>query len=203
MQLLGDFSDIEIVAKASNLEETFEICLSTLPDILLVDAKFPDTLSTIRKINKELASIKIVLLSMTANRKQMSAFAGEGVMEFVTCDDSVDDLRQSITAAMANGFWCSSRVAKLLLEPYPSSNEPKESFVDSSLTRQQFNVLQLIEAGLANKDIARKLHIETATVKNHVHHILQRLHVTSRGQAAAAYRRHSYADTHAFVTKIT
>ncbi len=101
---------------------------------------------------------------MTACRNQMSKFAGEGVLEFVTREDSIDDLRQSIIAATKNGFWCSSRVAKLLLEQSPDMQE----VWDSPLTKQQVNVLQLLESGISNKEIARKLHIETATVKNHV-----------------------------------
>ena len=188
-QLLENYSDIEVVATPSNLKETLDICSSKSPNILLVDATFPETLSTIRRLKQESHNLKIILLSMRACRSQMSAFAGEGVLEFVTTDDSIDDLRQAILAAMKNGFWCSSRVAKLLLEQTPDENMLPDKFADLPLTRQQANVLQLLESGISNKEIARKLHIETATVKNHVHHILQKLKVNSRGEAAAVYRR--------------
>jgi len=49
-------------------------------------------------------------------------------------------------------------------------------------------ILELIDAGLANKDIARRLHIELATVKNHVHHILEKLGASRRGEAVARMR---------------
>ena len=90
---------------------------------------------------------------------------------------------------MKDGFWCSSRVAKLLLEQDSGEHAMHNPLVESPLTKQQVNVLQLLESGISNKEIARKLHIETATVKNHVHHILQKLEVSSRGEAAAIYRR--------------
>lgn len=189
VQLLENYSDIEVVASTSNLQETLEICLATSPNILLIDATFPETLATIRRLKQESRNLKIILLSMRACRNQMSTFAGEGVLEFVTHDDSIDDLRQAIVAAMKDGFWCSSQVAKLLLEQTPADNLAADRFSDLPLTRQQANVLQLLESGISNKEIARKLHIETATVKNHVHHILQKLKVSSRGEAAAVYRR--------------
>ena len=55
----------------------------------------------------------------------------------------------------------------------------------ASLTRREAEVLGLIDAGLSNKEIAHRLHIELPTVKNHVHHILEKLHVRRRGEAAA------------------
>jgi two-component system, NarL family, nitrate/nitrite response regulator NarL len=188
-QLLDNYSDIEVVAATSNLAETFGICLKNLPHILLVDATFPETLPTIRKLKQKECNIKVILLSMRACRDQISTFAGDGVLGFVTRDDSIDDLRQAINAAMKSGFWCSCNVAKLLLEPQSQTYDVQDRFSDLPLTRQQVNVLQMLESGISNKEIARKLHIETATVKNHVHHILQKLNVNSRGEAAAFYRR--------------
>jgi two-component system, NarL family, nitrate/nitrite response regulator NarL len=58
----------------------------------------------------------------------------------------------------------------------------------SRLTPREREILQLIDAGLANKDIASRLHIELATVKNHVHHILEKLEASRRGEAAARFR---------------
>lgn len=58
------------------------------------------------------------------------------------------------------------------------------------LTARQTRVLQLIASGFSNKEIARKLNIQTATVKNHVHQILERLKVKNRCAAASVYRRH-------------
>ncbi len=189
-QLLDNYSDIEVVSSTSCIQEAVEFCRTESPHILLLDASLPEALPTVRTLKGETPEIKIILLSMKACREQMMKFADKGVHEFVARDDSLEDLRQSITAAMMNGFWCSSRVAQLLLEQSSPGPQVSEPIADSSLTRQQVNVLQLLESGISNKEIARKLHIETATVKNHVHHILQKLQVHTRGEAAAVYRRH-------------
>jgi DNA-binding NarL/FixJ family response regulator len=64
---------------------------------------------------------------------------------------------------------------------------------ESPLTGREGEILALIERGLSNKEIAQRLRIEVATVKNHVHKILEKLHVTSRTQAAASRRERSPA----------
>jgi DNA-binding NarL/FixJ family response regulator len=58
----------------------------------------------------------------------------------------------------------------------------------SRLTSRESEVIRLIDAGLSNKEIAQHLYIEVATVKNHVHNILEKLEVKRRGQAAARVR---------------
>lgn len=188
-QLLDNYADFEVISATSNVAETFELCSTVSPQILLLDATLPDSLSSIRRIREDFPDIKIILMSMQACRNEMARFAGEGVQEFVTREDSIDDLYQTIRAAMKNGFWCSSRVAKILLNQELTPPQMTNLPTDSPLTRQQVNVLELLESGISNKEIARRLHIETATVKNHVHNILQKLQVNSRGEAAAVFRR--------------
>ena len=56
------------------------------------------------------------------------------------------------------------------------------------LTAREAEILELVEAGWSNKEIARRLKISGATVKNHMHHLLQKLQVSRRGQAAALLR---------------
>ena len=194
-QPLEKYRGIEVVAATSSILETLEACANASPHILLLDAALPEALSTIQKIKADFPAIKIILLSMQACRHQMSKFAGEGVEAFITREDSIDDLHEAICAATKNGFWCSSRVAKILLDQHVAQPKSVTTLMDSPLTKQQENVLQLLESGISNKEIARRLHIETATVKNHVHHILQRLQVNSRGEAAAVYRKryHNYS----------
>jgi DNA-binding NarL/FixJ family response regulator len=60
---------------------------------------------------------------------------------------------------------------------------------DNILTRREHEIVTLVEKGLSNKEIARLLRIENATVKNHVHSILTKLQVRRRGEAAAKIRR--------------
>lgn len=194
-QLLEKYGDTELVASVSGKEQTLIACDTHKPNILLLDAMMPNALVIVKEIKQQHPNIKLIVLAMSACRKEMTAFSVGGGLGFVTREDSIDDLRHCIDAAIDDGFWCSNRVAKLLLNQIPEvqvsikNNGSGEDLV--SLTRQQVNVLRFIESGLSNKEIARKLNIETATVKNHVHQILRKLCVNTRGEAAAALRRTS------------
>lgn len=225
VQLLEKYDDTELIATATDQSTILDVCGSQVPNILLLDAMTPNALIVAREVKNQNPKIKLIVLAMSACRQDMEIFAREGVSEFVTREDSLEDLRRCIDAAMADGFWCSSRVAELLLTDTPEIAPATKPLINAllqqkssysgaaqvlsrplsklqvrssntgvnnvvvSLTRQQVNVLQFIESGLSNKEIARNLNIETATVKNHVHQILRKLRVSTRGEAAATYRR--------------
>ncbi len=225
VQLLEKYDDTELISTATDQSAILDVCGAQSPNILLLDAMTSNSLTVAREVKSQNPKIKLIVLAMSACRKEMATFAREGVSEFVTREDSLDDLRRCIDAAMVDGFWCSNRVAELLLtdtvEMVPSTKPPTNALLHQqssysasaqilsrplsklqvrsttaetndivvSLTRQQVNVLQFIESGLSNKEIARNLNIETATVKNHVHQILRKLRVSTRGEAAATYRR--------------
>ncbi len=200
-QLLTDIENVNVLDMVSSEQEAYSACIGSDSNetavVLLLDASMQNSLTLIRQLNQALDSIHFVVLAMTACRNQMETFAAEGVIEFVTHEDSLDDLKHCIYAAINDGFWCSKRVASLLLsKSVKSSQIPRRRQEDSTpqiegLSKQQVNVLQLIESGMSNKEIGRKLNIETATVKNHVHQILQKLKVNNRGEAAARYRRNA------------
>lgn len=199
--MLEVHEDTRIVASASDGEQVLRACADHDPDILLLDAMMNGALDIVRMVKQQYPDIKIVVLAMSVCCREMTTFAREGVLEFLAREDSLDDLHRCIDAAMNNGFWCSNKVAELLLqEKVQQKPEIQEAVFPAgksagkiaSLTPQQFRILRYLESGLSNKAIARQLNIETVTVKNHVHHILRRLGVNSRGEAAATYRRESF-----------
>ena len=88
---------------------------------------------------------------------------------------------------------CSPRVAATLLRrvtALAAGDRSREE--DVRLTARELEILELLERGMSNKDIARHLGIEVATAKNHVHNILGKLQVHGRGQAAARIRGASH-----------
>lgn len=199
-QLLAEIANIQVLDMVSTEQEARRVCLEKgggdSAVVVLLDVSMQHSLALIKRLNQELDNIRFVALAMTPCREQMATFAAEGVVEFVTHDDSLDDLKHCIYAALDEGFWCSKRVASLLLSQPETSpaKMPRRRQADmvlqlEGLSKQQVNVLQLIESGMSNKEIGRQLNIETATVKNHVHQILQKLNVSNRGEAAARFRR--------------
>ena len=97
----------------------------------------------------------------------------------------------AISGLVTGEFRCSPRVAAQLVRRLRAlSRERGVDETDARLTAREQGIAALLAEGLSNKEIARRLGIELCTVKNHVHHVLEKLHATSRAQAAAQLRRH-------------
>jgi DNA-binding NarL/FixJ family response regulator len=111
-------------------------------------------------------------------------YAEAGVCGFVSPDASLNDLIRVIHDAMKGEMRCSPRVAGSLVRRLWSLAPAKAAAsAHATLTSREREIAALIGKGLSNKDIAVRLHIEVATVKNHVHHVLEKLQVRSRSQA--------------------
>lgn len=158
------------------------------PDIVLADIALDGAFDLVSLARAVSSRIKVIALavSLDDNERELLKWAEAGASGFVTCDNSLDELLTCIDAAMQGELACSPRVSAALLrrvselagERAPSSPLPV-------LTPRQTLILQMLRSGLTNKQIARELGIELATVKNHVHQLLRRLHVRGRHEAAA------------------
>jgi DNA-binding NarL/FixJ family response regulator len=97
------------------------------------------------------------------------------------------ELVEAIERTSAGELLCSPRIAAQLLRgaAHQASGLASRT-ADRILTGREQQVLSLLKQGCSNKQIAKELTVAEATVKNHVHHLLEKLHVTTRGQAAAA-----------------
>jgi DNA-binding NarL/FixJ family response regulator len=98
----------------------------------------------------------------------------------------MDDLTATITSVSRDELLCSPRVAAALLRRVGAlANGVRRPHATDGLTSRECEILGLIKEGLSNKEIAVRLHIEVATVKNHVHNLLEKLQVASRAEAAS------------------
>lgn len=192
---LGRYEDVNMLGTASSSEETVNLCGLEYPDILLLDSSMDRALSTVKRVANLDCDIKVVALAISLCQKQISIFADAGVRQFVAREDSLLDLRRCIDAAIEDGFWCSSKLSKTLLSKLSQIGVEKPSGASADLlTNRQCKILELVDCGKTNKEIARTLNIETATVKNHIHQILKKLNARNRSEAAAIVRQSSQSE---------
>jgi DNA-binding NarL/FixJ family response regulator len=131
--------------------------------------------------------IKIVAFALGEVDRELIACAEAGVSAFVGRDGSHQDLLRAIDQARRGEFSVSPHQAGLLLGRIAELAETRP-LSPGKLTRREREIVPLIERGLSNKEIARQLSIETATIKNHVHNILEKMQLRSRGEVAARVR---------------
>lgn len=160
------------------------------PDVLLLDATLIEDSSTVQAFAAILPALRIVAFAVSETDHELIACAEAGVSAYVARDGSAEDLVAAVQAALRGELVCPPRVTALLfghIAALSAGRAPQA--IASALTPRECEILPLIEQGLSNKEIAKRLQVETTTVKNHIHNMLEKLHVRRRGEIAALLHR--------------
>ena len=184
---LADREEIDVVGAVADVGDV--LSRGTRPDaeIVLLDLAGGGDRAAVEALNASAPEVGVVVLAVPEVDADVIAYAEAGVAGYVTRDQALDDVAAVIQGAARGELVCSPRIAAALLRRVASA--PSEgSRGRTRLTPREREIAHLLRRGLSNKQIARALSIEVATVKNHVHNILEKLHVTRRGEAAARLR---------------
>lgn len=163
------------------------------PDLLLLDMGEWHALDLAATLLKQRASLRIVAIAVP-ERASSAIAVWQGIAGIVPRDGSIEDVISEVTRLTRAPRV--ERIAAPATEPArrvppPATGEPSRT---GALTARECEILEIIELGLSNKEIARKLGIEVGTVKNHVHNILEKLNVRRRNQAAHRVRVRIWSD---------
>jgi DNA-binding NarL/FixJ family response regulator len=181
--VLQKLDDLEVVGEASTGEEVVKGCLSLRPDVAVVDVVMPggDGLETLARLRIECPEVRVVIYSGFQNPTFLARAMALGAMGFVHKDSNLDKLMDCVKhAAIGKSTWNRERPRRVS----PLNPDAKELEVDAPLTQRESEVLAKLTEGLTNKQIAQELEISYETVKEHVQHILRKIGVTDRTQAA-------------------
>ena len=169
------------------------------PDVVILDVATRHSLAIARTIHEQAAAIKskikIVAFGVEELEGDVLACAEAGISGYVPFDASVDDLVKRVESVARGELLCTPKIAAALFRQIHGRHDSSGGeAVVLVLTGRERQVLGLMNGGLSNKEIATRLSIEVCTVKNHVHHILDKLQVSSRAQAVTKLSSHTPAD---------
>ena len=185
MQLLSAREDLTVVGAESGGRAAAERLDQTTPDVALVEMGLPDLDAITQALAGQTPSIPLVAIGIADSDTDVLECAERGFAGFVTRDGSIDELVATISGAAKGELRCSPRTAGTLmrrLATLAAERRPVSSMV--RLTRREREIAALMREELSNKEIAIRLCIEVATVKNHVHNVLDKLQVHRRSDAA-------------------
>lgn len=181
--------ELEVVGAAGDIGDGIAQAHAAAPDAIVIDLADADGADAVRRLSAALPEARIVALAVDELSTETLALAEAGVAGYVTRDGTLEELLETLASVVRDELRCSPRMAGELLRRMQTLARASEASSPADrLTAREREILALIDAGLANKDIARRLHIELPTVKNHVHHILEKLGASRRGEAAARVR---------------
>jgi DNA-binding NarL/FixJ family response regulator len=189
---LEDEPDIHIAECVSTVEEGLQIIQEQKIDVVLVSTRLPNSgaLQFIKQVTRDTPSTKVLVFGLTEDKKHVIQFVEAGASGIVSKDDSISELLKTIRAASDDRAIVSSEIAAALMyrlsEVTRLLMDCSDSYPDeANLTPRELEILEMIGDKMTNQQIADALVIEVGTVKNHVHHILEKLGVHSRKDARA------------------
>jgi len=181
--------DIEVVGEESNGQAMLENLKKTDPDVILMDIAMPGMNGVIAtsKVKKILPQTRIIILTVYEDETHVFNAIKAGAMGYLLKDVSIDELVEAIHSVYKGEALIQPRIAAKVLKEFTMLDKRTMKEGDkfyNDLTEREKEVLRLIALGGSNKEIAQKLGITEKTVKNHISHIFQILHVNNRTQAA-------------------
>ena len=180
-QLISMAPDITVVGEASNGEQGIELAESLDPDLILLDLNMPgmNGLETLDKLREKSLSGRIVVFSVSNHEEDVVTALKRGADGYLLKDMEPEDLLKALHQAAAGEMVLSEALTPVLA----ASRATTERDVNQ-LTPRERDILKLIAQGLPNKMIARRLDITESTVKVHVKHMLKKMKLKSRVEAA-------------------
>ena len=197
VRLLGDglaacFSnrpDMNTLAVLNDLGSLRETLSKSQTDVVLIDVTQGVDLFDVRTIASEWPDVALVALGLNEQRQEVIRCGRAGFAGYVARDASIDASCKALSEIVAGRLPCPPEIAGGLLRAlFGREQRTQESDLHLALTRRESEVLELLGRGFSNKEIAGELCLSVATVKHHVHHVLEKLQLQRRAQAMRKVR---------------
>ncbi|MFO7786331.1 MAG: two-component system response regulator NarL, partial [Halospina sp.] len=186
-QLLDMEDSMTLAGEASNAQEGIRLAGELDPDLILLDLNMPGTdgHETLRKLREDGFPGRIVIFTVSDAEDDVVAALRAGADGYLLKDMEPEDLMSQLHQAAVGKLVISDRLTTLLADALRHQHTPEAEEPDyASLTPREKDILRHIAEGLSNKMVARRLDISEGTVKVHVKHLLKKLGLRSRVEAA-------------------
>jgi two-component system nitrate/nitrite response regulator NarL len=152
-------------------------------NVLLVDMSMEGALKLIHAVRVSYPEVHIVAYTVGMDDQSVLQCIEAGAAGYVSRDASVDDLVGTVESVARGEARCTPRLAASLFRRVAALAGSEQADTEpAGLTQRELQIVQLLDRGLSNREIASELGIGVATAKNHVHHILEKLRVSRRSQ---------------------
>ncbi len=185
IQLLEDAPALKVVGEASSGREGIELARQLDPDMILLDLNMKDMsgVEALKAIKASGSDARVIMLTVSDAEADLVASLRAGADGYLLKEMEPEDLFAKLQEAANGQMPLTERLTALLARSLRAEAQPRDPD-QAGLTEQERRILGLIAAGKSNKLIARELDIAEGTVKVHVKHLLRKLNLRSRVEAA-------------------
>lgn len=177
-------TDIEVAAEASQGGEAFQLAIELCPDLVLLDVRMPevDGITCLGRLRAELPTVPVLMFSAYDNPTYIARAVALGAAGYLVKTATKEEILSAIRrTAAGESIWTREELRRVT----GALSTPRATIdLEIPLTRRESEVLKQLALGLSNKEIAQALSISYETVKEHVQHILRKVGVSDRTQAA-------------------
>jgi len=183
-EVLGLEPDLKVVAEAGDGEEALVLIREHLPDLVLFDINMPKVggIQLVRELNNLKIRTAMIAVSAYDDEDCLATLSAEGVLGFVLKSSGRTELIAAIRSASRGQSYVDPRVAGKLMTSF--SRRKNENDLLGELTPREKEILYWLAQGLSNSEVAVRMVLSEKTVKNHVSHMLKKLDIRDRTQAA-------------------
>jgi len=172
---------LELVGEADNGRTAVRMAEELEPSVIIMDVSMKDLngVEATRQIISSNPDVKVIALSMHADKRYVSRMLGAGSSGYLLKDCAFKELTDAINSVLANKTYLSPGIMGVVVEDYVRHITRKDDTSQSALSSREMEVLQLLAEGLSTKEIGRKLHISAKTVETHRRHLMEKLNLYS------------------------
>lgn len=187
-RVVSSAADMEVAGQADNGEEGLKAVFMYKPDVILLDIEMPkmDGLEFLEKFSSHNAHSKVIVLTSHDEQDTVVEAIKRGALGYLLKTSTPDEVLSAIRRVADGEAILSPSVAIHIIKELREgkSTARKGGNKTYKLSKREWDILELVAAGMRNKEIAEKLNLAEKTIKNHVTHILRVMEVGSRTEAA-------------------
>lgn len=192
--LFNQASDIQVVGQAADVEPAIEAAAKLKPNVVVMDVRLPggSGVDACRAIRAQDPAIQVIMLTSYSDDEALFSAVMAGAAGYVMKQIGSHDLVNAIRTVAKGGSLLDPQVTGKVLERVRRQAQARDK--GAELTDQERRILALIAEGKTNKEIAAEVYLSEKTVRNYVSHLLAKLEVGNRAEAAALAVRENWID---------
>lgn len=174
----------------TSAEEALKKIEAFQPQVVLMDINLPGMsgIEATARVKQHLPDIQVIMVTVYRDHDKIFAALKAGASGYLLKRSTPADVRDAIRDVRSGGAPMSAEIARRVVEAFHQTPKPEQAQDEVKLSKRETEILELLCEGLANKEIADRLNISVETVRVHLKHVYEKLHVRSRTEAAMKFR---------------